>query len=198
MTSGATPVNMIPAGKCTIPRTWKQNAVKPPQLRISNFQMTTPLSRVSIFREEERSPDSEPMIRTDNLHPNHTLGAKESMTPSPVVTINRGRDFGGVKGCVCQRTVRDSIKWKRGQGLLNAYNAPHKPTVIQLADTSKPVPESTKKAAETPTPTRPRVVTFNIDPPNFAKTQTLTIPKYISTEEVDFEEDKDLSEENRC
>lgn len=188
--SGPIPVNMIPVGKPTIPRTWKQKVAKPPQLRVSNFQMTTPLSRVSLYREEDKSPDSEPVYQTE--YQNIPFAGKESMTPSPVVTINRGRDFSGVKGCVCQRTVRDSIKWKRGQGLLSAYNAPHKAPVIQLSDNKQ---ESPKKAAETPTPTRPRVVTFNIDPPNFAKTHTLTIPALIPACEDEYQKDNDLCEE---
>lgn len=195
MSSGPIPVNMIPIGKPTIPRTWKQKVAKPPQLRVSNFQMTTPLSRMSLHREEEKSPESEPIYYTEDENIHYT--GKESMTPSPIVTINRGRDFSGVKGCVCQRTVRDSIKWKRGQGLLSAYHAPHRTPVIQLGD-GKPVTESPKKAAETPTPTRPRVVTFNIDPPNFAKTQTLTLPAFIPQCGDETEKDHELSEEEDC
>lgn len=100
----------------------------------------------------------------------------ENAEPHPAPLMGRGFQAQIVKAAVGQRTLRDSIQWRKGQGILSAFNASRNPIpklhACEEAQETKYKPKWAVKRDESPPPRRPRIVTFNLENTKFAKTIT--------------------------
>ena len=100
----------------------------------------------------------------------------ENAEPHPAPLMGRGFQAQIVKATVGQRTLRDSIQWRKGQGILSAFNASRNPIpnlhACEEAQETKYKPKWAVKRDESPPPRRPRIVTFNLENTKFAKTIT--------------------------
>ena len=148
---------MISPGKYKIPCQAKCK-IRQPQIRVGCIET------VGMTHQPKRTPL--PLSDIDEKR-------NENTDVHPMPLMGRGFQVQIVKAAVGQRTLRDSIQWRKGQGILSAFNASRNP-IPNFQSQQKPaepaIPPTPTKREESPPPRRPRVVTFDLSNTKFAQT----------------------------
>lgn len=148
---------MISPGKYKIPCQAKCK-IRQPQIRVGCIDAG------GMAHQQKRTPL--PLSDIDEKR-------NENTDVHPMPLMGRGFQVQIVKAAVGQRTLRDSIQWRKGQGILAAFNASRNP-IPNFQSQQKPaeptIPPTPTKREESPPPRRPRVVTFDLSNTKFAQT----------------------------